>query len=102
MWKLLGRALLGFLGGYIVYFPFTWIVEFALYGRIDSQREFYALYYAVGAPFLLFPSNWEYLQTDELILNIVGCVLIVAGILIAINERLRKRLFGCLGSAHRT
>lgn len=98
MWMLLRRALLGFLAGYAVYLPVTWIVEFALYVRVDSEREFHALYYAVGAPFLLFPSNWNYLQTDELILNIIGGVLIAAGILIATNERLRKRLFGWLGS----
>jgi hypothetical protein len=98
MWKLVRRALLGFLVGYAVYLPVTLVVEFALYGRIDSEREIYALPYAVGAPFLLFPSNRIYLQDDELILNIAGAVLIVAGILIATNERIRKRLFGWFAS----
>ncbi len=98
MWKFVWRALAGFFVGYLLYLPFTWIVEFFLYGRVDSEKEFYALLYAIGAPFLLLPSNWKYLQTDELILNVIGGTLIAAGILIATNDRLRKRLFGWLAS----
>jgi hypothetical protein len=92
MWKVVYRTLLGFLGGYIAYLPITFVVEFSLYGRIDSEREFYALYYAIGAPFLLDPSDWKYLQSDELILNIAGAVLIAMGIFIANNRRFRTQL----------
>jgi hypothetical protein len=92
MWRVVYRTFLGFLGGYVAYLPVTLAVEFALYGRIDSEREFHALYYAIGAPFLLDPSDWQYLQSDELILNIAGAVLIAMGIFIANNRRSRTQL----------
>jgi len=90
------RTFLGFLGGYVAYLPVTCAVEFALYGRIDSEREFHALYYAIGAPFLLDRADWQYLQSDELILNIAGAILIAIGIFVANNRSLRTgvvRLF---------
>jgi hypothetical protein len=89
MWKRVYRTFLGFLCGYVAYLPAIFIVEYALYGRVDSERAFYALYYAVGAPFLLSPSNWEYLQNDELILNLVGALLIASGIIIANSKYAR-------------
>jgi hypothetical protein len=92
MWRVVYCTFLGFFGGYVAYLPVTLAVEFALYGRIDSEREFHALYYAIGAPFLLEPSGWQYLQSDELILNIAGAVLIAMGIFIANNRRFRTQL----------
>ena len=89
MWRPIYRTLLGFVCGYLAYLPTILIVEYALYGRVDSERAFYALYYAVGAPFLLSPSNSEYLQQDELILNIVGALLITFGIVIANSKNAR-------------
>jgi hypothetical protein len=80
---------LGFLCGYVAYLPAIYIVEYSLYGRVDSERAFYALFYAIGAPFLLLPSNWNYLQNDELILNIVGLFLIASGIIVANNKSAR-------------
>ena len=89
MWRTVCRTLLGFSWGYIAYLPSIYIVEHGLYGRLDSERAFYALYYAVGAPLLLFPSNWKYLQTDELILNILGGLLLTSGVLVANFKRSR-------------
>jgi hypothetical protein len=83
---------LGFLCGYIAYLPVIYVVEYALYGRVDSERAFYALYHAIDAPFLLSPSNWEYLPKDELILNIAGALLIAFGIFVANNRRARTLL----------
>jgi hypothetical protein len=96
MGKAIYRTFLGFLGAYIAYIPVTFVVEYALYGRIDSEREFYALYYAVGAPFMLERSYWNYVQQDEFILNIAGVALIAIGVIIANNRRLRARLFNWL------
>jgi len=93
MWRILLRIFLGFLLGYVAYLPVTCAVEYALYGRIDFEREFHALYYAIGAPFLLDRSNWQYLQKDELILNILGAVLIATGVFIANRRRFRTWLF---------
>ncbi len=93
MWRVVSRTFLGFLGGYVAYIPVTFVVEYALYGRIDSEREFYALYYAIGAPFMLEQSYWRYFQDDEFILNIAGAILIAMGVFIANNRRVRKRLF---------
>jgi hypothetical protein len=92
MWRTVYRTFLGFLGGYIAYLPVTYIVEYALYGRVDSERGFYALFYPVGAPSLLFRSNWEYLPTDEGILSIAGAILIASGIIIANNKSARALL----------
>jgi len=92
MWRSVYRTFLGFLGGYIVYLQAIYIVEYALYGRVDSERVFYALFDAYGAPFLLFRSNWDYLPTDALILNITGGILIASGIFIANNKRARALL----------
>jgi hypothetical protein len=89
MWRPVYRTFLGFICGYLAYLPAILIVEFALYGRLDSERAFYALYYAIGAPFLLWPSNWENLPQDELILNFVGAILISSGIVFANNRNTR-------------
>jgi len=93
MWKPVYRTFLGFVCGYLAYLPAILIVEYALYGRVDSERAFYGLYYAIGAPFLLWPSSWEYLQQDELILNIVGAFLITFGIVIANSKKTRALIF---------
>ena len=77
--RTLGRILLGIACGYIAYLPVLIVVEHLTYGRVDSEKAFYALYYAFGAPFLLVPSNWTFLQKDELILNIIGGALLIVG-----------------------
>jgi hypothetical protein len=74
-----GRVLLGIACGYIAYLPVLIVVEHLTYGRVDSEKAFYALYYAFGAPFLLFPSNWSLTQRDELTLNIIGGALLIVG-----------------------
>ena len=67
-------------------------VEYALYGRVDSEKEFYALYFAFGAPFLLMPSVRQYIRLDEIILNCVGTVLFAAAIILS-NFRRTRSLF---------
>jgi|HubBroStandDraft_1064217.scaffolds.fasta_scaffold25478_2 hypothetical protein len=84
------RTFVGFIAGYIVYLPAIPVVEIAIYGRVDQEKAFYALYYAVGAPFLLFPSGWQYIQPDELVLNLVGLALIAIGIAAANSRRGRS------------
>jgi hypothetical protein len=66
-------------------------VEYAIYRRLDSERVFYALYYAFGAPFLLSPSNWRYVQRDELVLNVVGCAALVTGISVMLGRSKSKQ-----------
>lgn len=90
MGKIIWRSLVGFAIGYALYLPSIPIVELAIHGRVDQERAFYALYYAIGAPFLLTPSGREYLQPDELALNLVGLPLIALCITAANTERGRK------------
>jgi hypothetical protein len=86
------RTLLGLLAGYVAYLPTIFIVEYAIYGRVDAERAFYALYYALGAPFLLTSSGWQYVQKDEVILNLLGALLLICGALAANNKRARELL----------
>jgi hypothetical protein len=71
-------TLKGLLWDYLAYVLLMVGVEYAIYHRLDSERVFYPLYYAFGAPFLLSPSNWRYVQRDELVLNMVRQTTIVA------------------------
>ena len=86
MTKRVMAILKGLLWGYIAYLPLMVGVEYLIYRRLDSERVFYALYYAFGAPFLLSASNWKYIQRDELILNVVGCVALVIGVSIMLRR----------------
>jgi len=72
--------------------PVLFAVEYAVYGRVDSERAFYALYFAFGAPFLLMPSVRQYIRLDEIILNCVGTVLFAAAIILS-NFRRTRSLF---------
>jgi|HubBroStandDraft_5_1064220.scaffolds.fasta_scaffold472380_2 hypothetical protein len=78
-------TLLGIAAGYAAYIPVLIIVEYATYGRVDSEKAFYALYYPFNAPFLLTASG------DELILTLAGTVLIIAGIIVANIRPVRSR-----------
>jgi hypothetical protein len=49
-----------------------------------------ALYYAFGAPFLLSPSYWRYIQRDEVVLSVVGCVTLVTGVVIMLKKAKSK------------
>lgn len=88
--RTLGRILLGIACGYIAYLPILIVVEHLTYGRVDFEKAFYALYYAFGAPFLLFPSNWSLTQRDELILNIIGSALLIVGGLLGYRSGNRR------------
>lgn len=65
-------------------------MEYAVYGRVDSEKAFYALYFAFGAPFLLMPSGWQYVRLDEVILNCAGAVLFAVAIVVANSARARS------------
>lgn len=75
------RTLIAIICAYGAYVPVLFAVEYAVYGRVDSERAFYALYFAFGAPFLLLPSARQYIRLDEVILNCVGAVLFAAAII---------------------
>jgi hypothetical protein len=68
----------GLLWRYLACLPLMVGVDYAIYHRLDSERVFYALYYAFGAPFLLSPSNWRRVQRDERVLKMAGQTTIVA------------------------
>jgi hypothetical protein len=84
------RTLLGIVCAYAAYVPALFAVEYAVYGRVDSERAFYALYFAFGAPFLLFPSTRQYVRLDEVILNCVGAILFAAAIFLFNIPRARS------------
>ena len=75
---------------YAAYMPALFIVEYAVYGRVDSERAFYALYFAFGAPYLLTASGRQYVRLDEFILNCVGAVLFAVAIVVANSSGLRS------------
>jgi hypothetical protein len=93
MGKVIIRTVIGMLAGYVAYLPTILVVEYSIYGRIDSERAFYALYFAVGAPFLLTPSGREFVRLDEVVLSLIGGSLIVLGA-IAANTRRARSLTG--------
>ena len=93
MGKMIFRTVIGMLFGYIAYLPTILVVEYAVYGRIDSERAFYALYFAVGAPFLLTPSGREYVRLDEVLLSLIGGAFIVFGVVAANSRRGRSLPF---------
>ena len=59
---------------------------------LDSERAFYTLYFAFGAPFLLTPSGRQYARLDEVILNCVGALLFAVAIVLANSSVLRSLL----------
>jgi hypothetical protein len=79
----------GLFWGYVAYLPIILVVEYCMYRRLDSEKAFYALYYPLGAVFLVFPSMWKNTPRDEIILNLIGGVLLVLGV--AVELRLRRR-----------
>ena len=86
MWnKRVLRLLAGLLGGYLLYLPVLFIVEHAIYGRIDTERAFYALYYPFEAPYLVVRSSWKNAPPDEIVLQIAGGVLLVTGALLSLR-----------------
>ena len=85
-----GRVLLGVTCGFLTYIPILVLTERLIYGRIDFERVFYGLYWAFGLSFLMIPSNWHYIQTDELVLNFIGAVLLISGGVV--GYRLRNRI----------
>lgn len=84
-------VLQGLVCGYLVYLPIMLLVEFVTYRRIDTEKAFYALYYPLGAPFLLMPSGWKYVRPDEVLLNILGGFLLVAGAIYAVVRSRHSR-----------
>lgn len=93
MGKIAFRTFVGALVGYVAYLPAIFVVEYAVYGRVDTERAFYALYFAIGAPFLFKPSGWNYIRLDEVLLNLVGGTLIVLGAVAANSRRGRSLPF---------
>jgi hypothetical protein len=83
MRKVVIRTLIGIICAYAAYIPVLFLVEYAVYGRVDSERAFYALYFAFGAPFLLMPSARQYVRLDEVILNCVGAILFSTAIILS-------------------
>ena len=75
--------MIGIVCAYVAYIPVLVAVEYAVYGRVDSERAFYGLYFAFGAPFLLMPSARRYVRLDEVILNCVGAILFASAIILA-------------------
>jgi hypothetical protein len=84
------RTLFRIISAYAAHIPALFVVEYAVYGRVNSERAFYALYFAFGAPFLLFPSTRQYVRLDEVILNCVGAVLFAAAIFLFNFPRTRS------------
>jgi hypothetical protein len=92
MGRTISRTFVGIIAGYVAYIPALFVVEYATYGRIDSEKAFYALYYAFGAPFLLTPSGWKYAQIDEVLLNVIGTVFMISGAIVANRRAIRSSL----------
>ena len=85
--KSLLSVLKGLFYGYLAYLPAMLAVEHIAYGRVDTEKAFYALYYPLGAPFLVFPSVWRYTSPDEIVLNLLGGALLIAGVVFALHQR---------------
>lgn len=90
MRRVLIRTLIGIICAYAAYIPILFAVEYAVYGRVDSERALYALYFAFGAPFLLMSSGRRYVRVDEVVLNCVGAILFATAIILFNLPRVRS------------
>ena len=81
----------GLVYGYVAYIPIMLLVEHVKYGRIDDELAFYALYYPLGAPFLLTPSGWHNLRTEQVLLNFVGGGLLVVSVMYSLRQSKRSQ-----------
>lgn len=79
-------VLQGLAFGYVAYLPVMLLVELITYRRIDEEKTFYALYYPLGALFLLVPSGWKYVRPDEVILNLLGGSFLVVGLVYSLRR----------------
>ena len=95
MWKTIYRTGVGAFCGYVAYLPAIYIVEYALYGRADSERVFYALFCPIWLISLLLDHDNAYLPKDELILTITGSVFVISGIVIANRKQIPKLVSAC-------
>jgi len=90
MRRVLVRTWIGIICAYAAYIPILFAVEYAVYGRVDSERAFYALYFAFGAPFLLTSWGRQYVRVDQVILNCVGAILFATSIILFNHPRTRS------------
>ena len=89
--KIVFRILAGLVGGYVAYLPLLLVVEYATYGRIDGEKVFYALYYPLEAPYLALPSTWKNTSSSVIVLEVLGGLLLITGVLLAIRGRQRTQ-----------
>ena len=86
MWcKVALRISAGLAVGYLVYLPLLFVVEYVIYGSIDTEKVFYALYSPFEAPYLALPSAWKNMPTDEIVLEIMGGSLLFTGVLLSLR-----------------
>lgn len=93
MWaKVVLRILAGLACAYLAYLPVLFVVEYATFGRIDSEKVFYALYCPLEAPYLLLPSSWKYDSSDEIILQIIGGSFLLIGVILPLQGMKKSRV----------
>ena len=87
MWlKIIFRIVAGVVVGYLAYIPVLLVVEYATFaGRVDMEKAFYALYFPLEGPYLLLPSTWKSVRTDEMVLQLVGGLLLITGVVFSIG-----------------
>lgn len=90
VWRFSCRTVLGAFSGYTAYIPVIYAVEYALYGRADSEKVFYALFCPIWLISLLLDQDNTYLPKDELILTISGSFFVISGIIVANRKQIRK------------
>jgi hypothetical protein len=79
------RALAGLVFGYLIYLPFLLGVEYLFFHRLDGEKVFYGLYSPFEAPFLLAPSTWRTSRVEELVLESIGGILLIGGVVVALR-----------------
>lgn len=78
--KKLPFVLVGLVSGYVAYVFAMVAVEYAIYGRVDTEKAFYALFSPFELPVIIVPSNWKYVRPEEILLSLLGAALLVAGV----------------------
>jgi hypothetical protein len=73
--------------GYISYLPVLLSVEYAFWGRLDTEKAFYALYYPFESPFLILPSTWQNPHVAAITLEFVGGAFMIAGAVFCYRRR---------------